>query len=101
LVQDNWGGPLHQIEIHSLHLLEPAVIKSLQGPLRDFPEWEIVVRVDVPGKEEVWPGMGLTIYADSICDALKREFLPAEYRDLSYEGAIPFETNSRPTDSEN
>ena len=101
MVQDNWGGPLHQIEIHSLHLLEPAVIKSLQGPLRDFPEWEIVVRVDVPRKEEVWPGMGLTIYADSICDALKREFLPAEYRDLSYEGAIPFETNSRPTDSEN
>jgi|SRR5687767_11235900 hypothetical protein len=95
LVQDNWGGALHQVEIHSLHLLQPAIVKSLQDLLGDFPEWEIVIRVDVPGKEDAWPGMGLTIYADSICDALKREFLPAEYRVLAYEGAVPFEGNRR------
>jgi hypothetical protein len=92
LVQDNWGGPLHQVEIHSLHLLQPAIVTSLQGLLVEFPEWEIVVRVDVPGKEDAWPGTGLTIYADSICDALKREYLPVEYRDLAYEGAVPFES---------
>jgi hypothetical protein len=94
-VQDNWGGPLHQIEIHSLHMLQPVIIRSLQGLLRDFPEWEIVVRVDVPGTEEKWPGMGLTIYADSICDALKREYLPAEYRSIAYEGAVAFNNNGR------
>lgn len=49
LVQDNWDGPLHQVEIHNLRLLHPAVVKSLQGVLRDFPEWEIIIRVDVPG----------------------------------------------------
>lgn len=95
LVQDNWGGPLHQLEVHGLHMLQPAIIKSLQGVLRDFPEWEIVVRVDVPGTEETWPGMGLTIYPDSICDALKREFFPVEYRNLAYEGAVSFETKER------
>jgi hypothetical protein len=95
LVQDNWGGPLHQVEIHSLRLLDPPVVKSLQGVLGGFPEWEIVIRVDVPGTEETWPGMGLTIYADSICDALQREFLPAEYRAIAYEGAVPFERNRR------
>jgi hypothetical protein len=80
LVQDNWGGPLHQVEIHSLHLLQPAIVKSIQGLLVEFPEWEIVVRVDVPGREDAWPGMGLTIYADSICDALKREYCPRSIR---------------------
>jgi hypothetical protein len=39
--------------------------------------------------------MGLTIYADSICDALKREYLPAEYQDLVYEGAVPFNADRR------
>ena len=95
VVQDNWGGPLHQIEFHKLDLLQPIVIKSLQGLLRDFPEWEIVVRVDVPGTEVTWPGMGLTIYADSICDALKRAYLPVEYRDLVYEGAVAFGSDRR------
>jgi hypothetical protein len=95
LVQDNWGGPLHQVEIHSLHMLQPPVIKSLQGLLRDYPEWEIVVRVDVLGKEDEWSGMGLTIYADSISDALKREYFPVEYQSLAYEGAIPTDTTKR------
>jgi hypothetical protein len=95
LVQDNWGGPLHQVEIHNLHLLQPAITKSLQGLLVDFPEWEIVVRVDVPGKEGACPGMGLTIYADSICDALKREYLSAEYQGIAYEGAVPFEADNK------
>lgn len=95
LVQDNWGGPLHQVEIHNLRLLQPTVVKSLQGLLRGFPEWEIVVRVDVPGTEDTWPGMGLTIYADSICDALQREFLPSECPALAYQGAIAFERNRR------
>ena len=94
LVQDNWGGPLHPVEIHSLHLLQPAIVKSLQRLLVEFPEWEIVVRVDVPGKEDAWPAMGLTIYADSICDALKREYLPADYQSLAYEGAVPFEAEA-------
>jgi hypothetical protein len=93
-VQDNWGGLLHQIEVHSLHMLQPAVIKSLQNVLRDFPEWEIVVRVDVPGME-TWPDMGLTVYADSICDALKREHFPAEYRNLAYEGVVSFAAEKR------
>ena len=95
LVQDNWGGPLHQVEVHSLHMLQPAIVTSLQGLLGDFPEWEIVVRVDVPGKEQAWPGMGLTIYADSICDALKREYLPAEYQGIAYEGAVPFQADNK------
>ena len=56
LVQDNWGGPLHQVEIDSLHLLQPAIVKSLQRLLVDFPEWEIVVRVDLPIDEDAWRG---------------------------------------------
>jgi len=39
--------------------------------------------------------MGLTIYADSICDALKREYFPAEYQNLAYEDAVPFEADNK------
>ena len=42
LVQDNWGGPLHQVEIHGLHMLQPAIVTSLQGLLGDFPEWRLL-----------------------------------------------------------
>ncbi|MGH6770084.1 MAG: hypothetical protein ACRECO_13800 [Xanthobacteraceae bacterium] len=39
-------------------MLKPVVAKSLQPLLREFPDWEIVVVVDIPGKEDQWPRMG-------------------------------------------
>src|SRR4051812_37556412 len=66
LVDDNWGWERHQVEIQILALLAPLVIKSLQTLLADYSDWDISVRVDIPGKEQSWPGMGLIIYRDEI-----------------------------------
>lgn len=87
LVDDNWGWERHQVEIQNLDLLVPDVVKSLQSLLSDFPDWDVSVRVDVPGEGDSWPGMGLIIYRDEILDELRREFLPEKFRDLAYDGA--------------
>src|SRR5688572_23178306 len=64
IVDDNYGFYQHKIEIHKLHMLRPDVAKALQPLLREFADWEIVIAVDIPGKENAWPRMGLTIRAD-------------------------------------
>ncbi|RAI44092.1 hypothetical protein [Rhodoplanes roseus] len=89
VVDDNYGFRWNTVEIHSLRMLKPAVVKALQARLEGIDDWEIVVAVDVPGTEDLWPPMGLTIHATEIIDSLERAFLPPEYRDLIFEGARP------------
>jgi hypothetical protein len=90
LLDDNWGWERHQLEFENLNLLQPHIIKSLQALLAEYPNWDITVRVDVPGKENSWPGMGLILYHDEIIDELQREFLPEQFRNITYEGSRPF-----------
>lgn len=84
IVDDNYGWRRHTVEIHKLHMLMPSVIRALQGLLSDFDGWEIVVAVDVPGREALWPPMGLTIRSHAIDDDLRRSFLPKEYQNITY-----------------
>jgi hypothetical protein len=85
LMMDNCGQKRHQVEVHKLHMLRPVVIKVLQALLRDFPAWEIVVAVDIPGTEGQWPHMGLRVQAGRIIDDLQRQYLPAEFQNVRYE----------------
>jgi hypothetical protein len=85
LLDDNWGRHRQELEIQNLNLLQPHIIKSLQALLADLPNWYITAQVDVSGKEDIWPGMGVIIYPDEIVDELRREFLPEEFRNFSYE----------------
>lgn len=87
LIDDNWGARRHLLEIQNLDLLKPHVVKSLQSLLNDYPDWEISAGVDVIKDNRNWPGMGLIIYSDEIIDKLERDYLPAEFRDLRYEGS--------------
>jgi hypothetical protein len=84
LVDDNYGWKRHTIEIHKLRMLTPAVVKMLQELLRDLPDWQIVLALDIPGTENQWPRMGLRILTHEIIDDLKRQYLPSEFRDLQF-----------------
>jgi hypothetical protein len=84
LVDENYGWKRHTVEIHNLNLLRPTLVKTLQGLLRDFSDWQIVLALDVPGTENQWPRMGLTIRSQEIADDLKRQYLPREFRDVQY-----------------
>ncbi|NVO15470.1 MAG: hypothetical protein HXX10_15680 [Rhodoplanes sp.] len=86
---DNWGGPEQRVEINNLAMLRPPIVKELQGLLREYPDWKIVVAVDVRGKETEWPPMGLIVRAHEIIDGLQRQYLPEAFRDLRYEGSRP------------
>lgn len=84
VVDDNYGWQRHTVEIHNLSVLTPDVARRLQRLLRDFPDWEIVLAIDVPGTENAWPRMGVTIRAHEIVDELRREYLPREFEQVQF-----------------
>jgi hypothetical protein len=86
IVDDDWGLDFIRVEAQNLLLLRPVVVVRLKQVLVDFPGWHIAVRVDVPGTEETWPLMGILIFRDRVIDHLKREYLPAEFQQITYEG---------------
>lgn len=81
LLDENWGLSCQQLEFQNLDLFQPVVLDALQSLLHRLPDWYITIRVDVVGKEDEWPGMGLIIHRDRIVDELRREFLPLRFRD--------------------
>lgn len=89
VVDDNYGHRRTQVEVHRLHMLQPEVVQSLRALLADAADWEITVAVDVPGTEDVWPRMGLTIRKDEVIDGLRREYFPPELQRINYEGSRP------------
>jgi hypothetical protein len=90
IVDEIFSSYVHQIEMHKLHMLRPEIIKSLQGLLKDYPDWEIEISISIPQEGiNVDPGEGLTLRDTEIIDALDRELLPNEYRNFKYEGSRP------------
>lgn len=76
LLDENWGRYSQQLEFQNLDLFQPVLLAALQNLLHSFPGWYITIRVDVVGKEDTWPGMGVIVYRDRIIDDLRRDFLP-------------------------
>lgn len=89
LVDDNYGWNQQSIEIHKLRMLDPELVKALRALLRQAPDWQIVISVDIPGTEHTWPRMGLIIRDHEIIDGLQREYLPPEFQALAFEGSRP------------
>jgi hypothetical protein len=90
LVDENFGGYSHQVEMHKLHMLQPVIIKALHEALVGYPDWELEISVSIPEANLIIdPGKGLTLYEDEIIDAMDRRLLPADYQGLVYEGSHP------------
>jgi hypothetical protein len=83
----NVGTLQHKIYIRNLALLRPHIVSALQQLLTEFPGWEIMVAVSVPGPGDAWPDMGLTIRLHEIVDGLERKYFPVDYRDIVYNGS--------------
>jgi hypothetical protein len=70
----------------SAALMQPDVIAELQGILRDFPNWVLLIYPgDTSGPEDML--MLLEVRHDEIVDRLDRSRLPPEYAKLRYPGA--------------
>jgi hypothetical protein len=89
LVDDNLGLRQHKIETSNLEMVRPVVVKLLRQLLIGYPNWEIVIAVANPGKEKIWPAMGLVIRDDEIIDGLLRQYFPQEFQSIEYEGSRP------------
>jgi hypothetical protein len=87
VLDENWGPRQHKVCVFNLDMLRPVVVLELQKLLREFPDWGIMLAIDVPGKEEVWPPMGLIIWQNEIVDSLQRQYFPPEYQSIRYEGS--------------
>lgn len=87
IYEDYWGFPQVKVSINDLRLLRSEIIHELQQAVNTYPGWEIVVAVAVRGHYDDWPNMGLYIRPHEVIDGLRREYLPAEFQSLQYEGA--------------
>lgn len=87
LVDDNWGNHQQKIEVQNLSLIESPIVKLLQKILAPYPDWEIVVAVDVPEHKADWPPMGLIIRNNEIIDGLQRQYFPVEFQNIQYDGS--------------
>jgi len=83
VLDDNYGFRSNKVCINRLSFLQPMVVRSLQDLLKDVPDWEIVVAIDVPG-QEAWPPMGFRIRAAEIVDDLKRQYFPSEFQRVQF-----------------
>jgi hypothetical protein len=88
IVDDNYGWRRQKLEVQNLKMFSVEIIKTLQALLKGFPNWEIIMAVDVPGKEH-WPSMGVTIRPQIVIDGLLRKYLPEEFRFLKIPGSRP------------
>lgn len=89
LVEDNYGWQRITFSVQNLTMLKPDIIRRLRDLLSDFQEWEIVVAVDIPGREKTWPVMGLTIRKREVIDGLQRQYFPQEFQNWQYEDSKP------------
>jgi hypothetical protein len=86
IIDDDWGPDLLQVEIKNPRMLQRDAIGALKRVLDAYPGWQIVVRVFARKGEAPLPQMGLLISDGRVFDDLKREYLPPEFRQLTYEG---------------
>jgi hypothetical protein len=84
VLDDNYGFKSINVAINRLAFLQPRIVHRLQGLLKNYPDWEIRIAIDVPGKEETWPEMGIVVRSSEVVDRLQRSYLPGEYRDLAF-----------------
>jgi hypothetical protein len=72
--------------VDNLRILLPPVVDALQQLVKEYPGWQIDLRVTTRGHED-WPSMGISIRANEIVDDLQRQYFPKEFQNLAYEGA--------------
>jgi hypothetical protein len=73
--------------VHNLELLTQPVVGALQQLLKEYPGWRIDLMVGLWDHLKDWPNMGISIRANEIVDDLQRQYFPAEFQNLAYEGA--------------
>jgi hypothetical protein len=87
IIDEPYGFDQHNVYFHKFKMFDPKVVKELQDLLKQFSGWEIFVTAYIDPEGESWPNMGLIIREHEIIDGLQRQYFPAEYQSIQYEGS--------------
>ena len=82
VVEDDLGCEIVEIEL-VFSPLWSRIARSFQLLLADFSHWRITMQV-MRKYTDKQPGMGVIVSVSGIKDELRREFLPAELRDMTF-----------------
>ena len=82
VVEDDLGWDIVETEL-VFSPLWPRIARSFQLLLADFSHWRITMQV-MRKYTDKQPGMGVIVSVSGIKDELRREFLPAELRDMTF-----------------
>lgn len=82
VVEDDLGWDIVETEL-VFSPLWPRIARRFQLLLADFPDWRITMQV-MKKYTDKQPGMGVIVSVSGIKDELRREFLPAELRDMTF-----------------
>jgi hypothetical protein len=66
LVDDNYGDSSQKICISKLSFLRPAVLTAIQKVLQPFPDWRVLVQIDIPVGDVAASSSGITVYSNRI-----------------------------------
>lgn len=81
---DNYGFKTINVAFHRLEMLRESTLRELRMLLSGYPDWAVLISIDVPGKESTWPRMGITIRSGEIVDELKRQYFPKEFQSIKF-----------------
>ena len=83
VLNDDWGNGQQKIFVQNEDFLTEEIIYKIKEILQRFPNWEVIVQMDLPE----WDGrdilpMGLIVSALEIKDDLRREFLKGNLKGI-------------------
>ena len=83
VLNDDWGNSQQKIFVQNEDFLTEEIIYKIKEILQRFPNWEVIVQMDLPE----WDGrdilpMGLIVSALEIKDDLRREFLKGNLKGI-------------------
>jgi hypothetical protein len=81
-----WSTKQQKVNFNVFPLLHPSVVEALRRTLtQGFEDWEIVVCIDPTPTPTGYPERtGFLIRAHEIVDGINRDWLPEEWREVTY-----------------
>jgi hypothetical protein len=66
IVDDDYGGTTHKLCVHKLAFLKPQLIAAIQQVLKYYPQWQVMVQLEIQDAAVDIPLAGVIVLADKV-----------------------------------
>ena len=66
IVDDNYGDATHKLCVHRLSFLRPQLVDAVREALKPYPQWRVLVQMEIELNGTPIPSEGVIIYADHV-----------------------------------